>query len=186
VSFLQHAPDNYRSTFKKGYFYKGPLSYPIKNIYIVKTLLDEALDGGVVQANIEPSEKNYNDSFNHPAEEHLPENERLIIAKAKMRRGLALTKPDKDGLIKIAPVLTLKPKHSNYFDVEKLKQNTLAGMLYLERCEYGKESFVPIMRSMPIHINLLEPMAHCLNQEGLEMLDQHIMQTYDLFADYAQ
>ena len=69
------------------------------------------------------------------------------------------------GIVNVAPVFTIKDYHSKTHDMEKLRNNLLGGLIYLEEGEYNKSSFITLTESFPVYINLLKPIRLELSAE---------------------
>lgn len=112
----------------------------------------------------------------------LQPNEEFILNKAKRRRVLAITKPDIHGLVKVAPVYTLKEYHAGKYDIDKLVKNELPGIIYLEETDINSESFISLMESFPVYKNILEPIRVGRNEDGIELLDDNLVVMFDLYS----
>ena len=183
LSLLQTPGDSYRNEFLKGRLYRCPAHIPSNSIIIVRPLHD-GKSTETIPANIIPLSQCQN-AFDHTPYQDLKlkSDEELVVSKVKKRRVIALTRPDNYGLIKVSPLYTLKKYHENIFDLKKLKDNHLAGIIYLEESELNEESYISLMESFPVYIKLLEPLRLELNAEGLTLLDDNLVTIYDLYTD---
>ena len=126
-----------------------------------------------------------NNAFDHTpfAELRLKGDEEFVINKTKMRRGVAITKPDLHGLVKVAPIYTLKQYHSDRFSIDKLMNNEIPGIIYLKESDFNSEGFVSLMESFPVFRKFLEPIRAELTPKGISLLDDNLVMIHDLYSD---
>lgn len=130
------------------------------------------------------SYSNCENAFDHTpfTELCLKADEELAVNKVKLRRVLAVTKPDVNGLVKVAPIYTLKHYHSYRFNIDELINNEIAGIIYLKESDFNAEGFVSLMESFPIYQKFLEPVRSELNPQGISLLDDNLVMIYDLYS----
>jgi hypothetical protein len=175
---------NNQKSIIKGCFYRYSFVFPFKKIVIVRPLYDSTLDN-TTAADILPLNE-CNDSFNHKEYEafQLDTDEEFILCKAKYRRVLAITHQNTRGYVTVVPVYTLKDYHKKEFDYEKLKENQIAGLIYLEpNEETNEESIINLTEPNTAHFMQLKPINLILNGAGINLLDDQLAVTFDLYAD---
>lgn len=182
MGLIQRIGGQYKNDFLRGRFYSCPYVFPTDSLILVRPLHDGEVDE-VLPADIKPLSQ-CNDAFMHTPYPHLKlkEDEEYILQKTKKRRVLATTNLGNKGLLLVAPVYTLKVYHSGTMDLEKLKENRIPGIIYLEDGENNKESFIPLMEMCSVYRSLLEPIALELTKEGIELLDDNIVMLHDLYS----
>jgi hypothetical protein len=183
LALVCEAEGNYRNEVLKGRFYRCPSHFPLEEIIIIRPLHDgdttESIPADIKPVNI------VNNAFNHTGYPRLglKEDEEFVLSKLKYRRVIAATKSDNNGLVIVAPIYTLKKYHNENFNREDLINNRIPGLIYLEEAENNKESFISLMESFPINKDLLTPIKLELNEEGLNIFDEHIFMIYDLMNE---
>lgn len=183
MSLVQYPEGNIRYEFVKGRFYSCPYSFAMEEFVLVRPICDGSLSE-TIPADIKPQNQ-CSDAFNHtPFEElRLKGDEEFTLLKSKRRRVVAITNLGIYGLIKIAPVFTLKSYHSDKFNVEQLRNNELKGLIYLKKGEANEEGFISLMESYSVYKSSLQPIRLELNKDGIEILDDKLVMMYDLYSD---
>lgn len=182
MSLVQCPSGQYRNGIKKGLFYHCPYTFSRDSIVLVRPLCDSSYTE-TIPADIIPITQ-CNDAFDHQPFDmlKLKGDEEFTLQKTKYRRVVATTTISSVGMVNVAPVFTLKDYHSKTYDMEKLKNNQLAGLIYLEEGAHNKSSFISLIESFPVYINLLAPIRLQLSTDGIMMLDDNIALIYDLYS----
>ena len=184
MSLVQCPEGNYRNEFVKGRFYSCPYSFVMEELVLVRPICDGSLSE-TIPADIKPQIL-CGDAFNHTPYEglKLKGDEEFTLLKSKRRRVVAITNQGIYGLVKIAPVFTLKGYHRDKFDVAQLRNNRLKGLIYLEIGEdNAEERFISLMESYSVYKSSLQPIRLELNKAGIELLDDNIVTMHDLYSD---
>ncbi len=184
MSLIKRPEGSYRDEIKKGRFYRCPATFPFSSLVIVRPLNDDNSDE-TIPADIIPSDKLTN-PFDHTpfSKLQLKADEEFALVKMKMRRVLAITKPDENyGLVKLAPIYTYKDYHDKRFEKEKLINNQYPGIIYLKECNHNKEGFVSLMESFSIQKHFLEPLPLELSSKGIELLDDNLVLIHDIYSE---
>ena len=183
MSLIQAAPKDYRTSYLKGRIYEAPLTmlFP-KDLWLVRLLYDANIkDEGEVEANlvhIDAAPQPYSNSGYSSVP--LKAGEELIVLKSKFRRGVATT-DEVQGHIRLAPIYTIKPYHTQKMDMDALRANKLYGMIYLPESEFNKESFVSLGEAQACLLTRLRPKPYELTKDGLTILDDHITEMHGLY-----
>lgn len=182
MSMVQDPGDEYRKNIQKGRFYRCPYAFPVDSLVLVRPIYDDNSQN-IIPADIKPLNQ-CQDAFSHSPfpSLRLMSDEEFIIQKAKYRRVVVLSKITSNGLVNVAPVYTIKDYHHKSIDIDKLKNNQLPGLIYLEDGKSNEEGFISLMESFGIYTKLLTPIRLELNQQGIELLDENLVTIYDIYS----
>lgn len=187
MGLLQQAPKGYRGQYLKGRFYNCISPEYTSELVLVRPLNDSDLSQEIAST-ITPVGLTYN-AFDHEPFESLglKRDEEFLLTKAKDRKVVALTRPTSIGLIKVAPIYTLKDYHRKEIDVDSLRKNQVEGLIYLEADEfYNKERFISLVKSFTTMVNGLVPVPVELNQKGIDLLDDKLADLYELYSSTSE
>ncbi|MFW6015114.1 MAG: hypothetical protein ACOCRK_01600 [bacterium] len=192
MDFYQRPSQDYRSTLKKGRFYRTPFPMLRKKLIITRPCYDDNVSSSnKVPADLHVEEDPTINSFNHAPFSmlDLKSDEEFCLIKVKKRPVLLLNNQESLERVIVAPIYTIKPYHKKDIDIDLLKdKNDSKDILYIPSSdEFNmKESLVFLFEAMPLFKKSLEPIPCELTNEIKEKVDDKIvymMKIYDYQED---
>lgn len=186
MGLLEKVPRASGGGFEKGRLCRCVATVPSEVIAIVRPQSDDAsfayADIPATICTIDMVEN----PFNHSTygELSLKSDEEFVLQKAKRRPAVVLTPPSVRGFVAVVPIYTLKRHHERYYDLGKLRENRLPGIMYLPPDEqYSHDRFVSLLEQFAVHTSLAELMPWQLTREAIQILDDGLSDLYDVYAD---